>query len=163
VLAYVLTGGFRATIYNEILQFLLMVTGLLPLLYFTYRAHAINLLPVGTYWHLWSMTPALSSRAPVDLLGVLFGLGGVVGFSYWCTDYGLVQRALTAHNLECARRVPLLAGFGKVIFAIILVVPVVIMSGNLHKRIGTSLDETAPLLIATLYGPRLIGIDLLDR
>lgn len=160
VLAYVLTGGFRATVYNEILQFLYMFAGLLPLLYFTHKVSGVCLLHAGQYWHVWSATPVVSSKAQVDLIGVVAGLGGVVSFSYWCTDYGLVQRALTARNLEAARKVPLLAGFGKILFSFVIVVPVVLMSGQLHKRFGMALDETIPTLIATMYGPRLVGVGI---
>jgi SSS family solute:Na+ symporter len=102
----------------------------------------------------------VSSTSQLDLVGVLVGLGGVISFSYWCTDYGLVQRALTARDLESARKVPLIAGFGKLLFAIVVVVPVILMSGHIHYKPGTALDETSPLLIATLYGPRLLGLGI---
>jgi SSS family solute:Na+ symporter len=160
VLAYVLIGGFRATVYNEVLQFLFMFAGLLPLLYFSHKAHYGGLLHTGQYWHLWRQTPAVSSTSQLDLVGVLVGLGGVISFSYWCTDYGLVQRALTARDLESARKVPLIAGFGKLLFAIVVVVPVILMSGHIQYKPGTALDETSPSLIATLYGPRLLGLGI---
>ncbi len=104
VLAYVLIGGFRATVYNEVLQFFFMFAGLLPLLYFSHNAHDGGLLHTGQYWHMWRETPFVSSTSQLDLVGVLVGLGGVISFSYWCTDYGLVQRALTARDLESARK-----------------------------------------------------------
>ena len=160
VLAYVLTGGFRATVYNEVLQFLFMVAGLLPLLYFSHRVQAGKFMHAGQYWHVWRATPPISAMTQLDLVGVVLGLGGVISFSYWCTDYGLVQRALAARDLESARRVPLYAGFGKMLIAFVIVVPVILMSGHLHSRPGTAMDETAPLLIATLYGPRLIGLGI---
>jgi SSS family solute:Na+ symporter len=160
VLAYVLIGGFRATVYNEVLQFLFMFAGLLPLLYFSHKAHYGGLLHTGQYWHLWRQTPTVSSTSQLDLVGVLVGLGGVISFSYWCTDYGLVQRALTARDLESARKVPLIAGFGKLLFAIVVVVPVLLMSGHIQYKPGTALDETSPALIATLYGRRLLGVGI---
>jgi len=115
---------------------------------------------VGQYWHLWRQTPIVSTSSQLDLFGVLVGLGGVVSFSYWCTDYGLVQRALTARDLESARKVPLIAGFGKLLFAIVVVVPVILMTGHIQYRPGTVLDETSPALIAALYGPRLLGLGI---
>lgn len=160
VLAYVLTGGFRATVYNEVLRFFFMFAGLLPLLYFTHKAHGTGFMHPGQYWHVWSATPVVSSKSQLDLVGVLVGLGCVISFSYWCTDYGLIQRALTARDLESARRVPLFAGFGKMLFAILVVLPVILMSGHLHNTSGTALDETAPALIATLYGRRLLGLGI---
>jgi len=160
VLAYVLVGGFRATVYNEVLQFLFMFAGLLPLLYLSYKVHDGGLWHTGQYWHLWRQTPIVSSTSQLDLVGVLVGLGGVISFAYWCTDYGLVQRALTARDLESARKVPLIAGFGKLLFATVVVVPVILMSGHLQYKHGTALDETSPALIATLYGPRLLGLGI---
>jgi len=160
VLAYVLIGGFRATVYNEVLQFAFMFAGLLPLLYFSHKAHFGGLPHVGQYWHLWRQTPTVSSSSQLDLVGVVIGLGGVISFSYWCTDYGLVQRALTARNLESARKVPLIAGFGKLLFAMVVVVPVILMKGHFQYRPGTALDETSPSLIASLYGPRLLGLGI---
>lgn len=159
VLAYVLIGGFRATVYNEVLQFLFMFAGLLPLLYFSRKAsHGVR--NASQYWHLWHQTPAISSTSQLDLAGVLVGLGGVISFSYWCTDYGLVQRALTARDLESARKVPLIAGFGKLLFAFVVVVPVLLMSGQIHYHADTALNETSPALIATLYGPHLLVIGI---
>jgi len=160
VLAYVLTGGFRATVYNEILQFLFMFGGLLPLLYFSHKAHLDGVSHVGQYWHMWRATPGVSSKTQVDFLGVFLGLGGAVSFSYWCTDYGLVQRALAARGLEAARRVPLVAGFGKLLFGIVVVVPVILMTGHSQSGLGNGLDETAPSLIATLYGRRLFWVGI---
>lgn len=160
VLTYVLIGGFRATVYNEVLQFLFMFAGLAPLLYFSLMAHHGILSGSGQYGHLWQQTPVVSSSAQLDLVGVVFGLGGVISFSYWCTDYGLVQRALTARDLESARKVPLIAGFGKLIFAIVVVAPVILMSGQIPHKLSTALDETSPAMIASLYGPRLLGFGI---
>ncbi len=106
-----------------------MFADLLPLLYFSHKAHDGGLLHTGQYWHLWRQTPTGSSTSQLDLVGVLVGLGGVIS-SYWCTDYGLVQRAPTAHDLESALRVPLIAGFGKLLFAVVVVGPVILMSGH---------------------------------
>ncbi len=55
---------------------------------------------------------------------------------------------------------PLIAGFGKLLFAIIVVVPVILMSGHIQDKPGTALDETSPVLIATLYGQRLLGLGI---
>jgi len=160
-LEYVLIGGFRATVYNEILQFLFMFAGLVPLLYFALKMQSDSAIHAGQYWHAWQATPIFSTKSQLDLIGVVVGLGGAIGFSYWCTDYGLIQRALAARDLESARRVPLLAGFGKLLFATVVVVPVILMSGHIQAwPPGRALDETAPALIATLYGPRLMGLGI---
>jgi SSS family solute:Na+ symporter len=157
VLAYVLIGGFRATVYNEVLQFLFMFAGLVPLLYLTRNIHPEE---GGEYWHVWHATPIYSGTQQLDLIAVLVGLGAVIGTSYWCTDFALVQRALTARTLEGARRVPLFAGFGKLVFSFIVVTPVVLMRGHLHHSSDAALDETSPSLISTLYGPRIFAVGI---
>jgi len=160
VLAYVLIGGFRATVYNEVLQFLLMFVGLFPLLYLTRSLPTAVRTQTGEYWHAWQGTPFVSNTQQLDLIAVVVGLGVIISFSYWCTDFGLVQRALTARSLESARLVPVFAGFGKLLFGFIVVVPVVMMSGRLHIPVGTALDETVPTLIAVLYGPKLLCVGI---
>jgi SSS family solute:Na+ symporter len=160
VLVYLLRGGFRATVYNEIFQFCVMLAGLGPLLYLSRdrRSNAAEL--IGQRWHVWQATPLVSGKASVDLIGVILGLGFVISFSYWCTDFVLMQRALSARTLEGARRAPILAGFGKLLFSMIVVAPVVWMSGRLQHGTAGALDTTAPLLMAQLYSPKLYSLGI---
>src|SRR5215469_12031842 len=122
----ILTGGLRGTMRTEVLHFCLMVAGLSPMLYLSFRFDGHHLNNDTTWTHLWQKTPLVSSHVPVDILGVVIGLGLIIGFSYWCTDFVLMQRALTAHSAISARKVPLYAGFGKLLFSFLVVMPVVL-------------------------------------
>jgi solute:Na+ symporter, SSS family len=159
VLFYVLMGGLRAAIYNEVLQLAVVVLGLAPLLFFT-----VGKLPhgaqAGAYWHLWTGLKPLSSNGSIDLFGVIFGLGVVLSFSYWCTDFVQVQRALTARSAESARLVPVLAGFGKLVFAYLVVVPALVAPAFLGSRQRAPYDETLPRLMIACYGPVLLSVGL---
>ncbi|HZL29002.1 MAG TPA: hypothetical protein VFC39_20920 [Acidobacteriaceae bacterium] len=159
VMVNVLIGGFRGTMRTEVLHFFFMVAGLLPMLFLSqHRGNAVQRL--GTQVHAWRMTPVVSNAAPVDLLGVVVGLGLVIGFSYWCTDFLMMQRALAARTAESARRVPLYAGFGKLMFGFLVVFPV-LRAGYIGAAGRGALDQTAPLLMRSLYGPKLLALGMI--
>src|ERR1700722_15593594 len=105
VLCYILFGGLRATLYNEVLQFAVTIAGLLPLtVKVLHDFHGINgireRLPVALN-HLWSTLAVYRPHtAALDVTGVVFGLGVVLSFGYWCTDFLLIQRALTARGAQ---------------------------------------------------------------
>jgi SSS family solute:Na+ symporter len=162
VLAYILMGGIKATIYNEVLQLAVMLAGLIPL---CIRSHFLNtptlVKPAIASTHLWTTLPFASSRAPMDQLGVIFGLGFVLSFGYWCTDFVLMQRAFTARTENDARQVPLWAGFGKLCFSMIVVLPG-LAAGRLFPSLAHSgrFDQALPMLMMRLYGPGMLGLGL---
>jgi SSS family solute:Na+ symporter len=114
VLLYVFAGGLSSAIYNEVLQFFLIVAGFVPLVY-------LGLKDVGGWSGLQAALPAAmvhswrgmgsadTNPMGVDVLGVSMGLGFVLSFGYWCTDFLVVQRAMAADSLAAARRTPLIA------------------------------------------------------
>jgi solute:Na+ symporter, SSS family len=159
VLIYVLLGGVRATIYTSIFQLIVMLGGLVPLLFktFPFDLHSFSSRP--DRWHLWQTLPGLSPHATLDRFGVAFGLGFVISFSYWCTDFVIIQRTLTARTIEGARQVPVLAGFGKLLIAFLIVLPGV-AAGSVFGARPVPFDETIPALMATLYGPTLLGLGI---
>ena len=158
----VLTGGLRGTMRTEILHFFLMVAGLLPMLYLSWRVAGHHLAGGwSTRIHLWRATPLLSAKSPVDMVGVVLGLGVVIGFSYWCTDFLLMQRALTARSDEAARQVPLYAGFGKLLFSFLVVMPVLLAGQSLPSSGAGALDQTAAMLMRSLYDPRFLALGIL--
>ena len=161
VLWNVVASGFRGTVRIEILHFAAMVLGLLPMLYLSSRAHPPSSFDGGSAIHAWQATPLFSSKSPVDLIGLVIGLGFVIGFSYWCTDFLLMQRALGARTLEASRRVPLYSGFGKLLFSLLVITPVVLAGQQLHGSGSGALDRTAPLLMMTLYSPNLVAVGML--
>ena len=100
-----------------------MIAGIAPVAWRAFTSGAVHRFAgQGPRFHLWSGLPAASRTAPLDGVGVVFGLGFVLSFGYWCTDFVLMQRAFTARTDAEARQVPLWAGFGKLFFSIIIVI-----------------------------------------
>ena len=160
VLIYASLGGLRATIYNEVFQLLVIVLGLAPLLYRMATVSHSDSSRSGTHWHLWSGLPMMSPHASMDQYGVIIGLGFVLSCSYWCTDFVLIQRALTAKTIGSGQLVPLLAGFGKLGFSILVVVPALGAAAILGRRMPVSFDQVLPALMVASYGPALLGLGM---
>jgi solute:Na+ symporter, SSS family len=158
VLAYVLLGGIRATIFTSVFQLFVMIAGLAPLLFLTVHFNAASFAARTERWHLWKPLPFVSPHATLDRFGVALGLGFVISFSYWCTDFVMIQRALTARSVDAARKVPLLAGFGKMAFAMMIVLPGVAAPALLRGTQGLSFDETMPALMSLAFGPALLAL-----
>jgi SSS family solute:Na+ symporter len=161
VSTYVLLGGLRATIYNEVLQLIVMLIGLLPLFVQTYRSGLVASRTAGMVGHLWTAMPNASNASAFDKVGTVIGLGFVLGFSYWGTDFVLIQRALASRTSREARMVPILAGLGKLAFSFLVVLPG-LASRTLVPHIGTTVrfDEALPSLMRTFYGPVMLGFGL---
>jgi SSS family solute:Na+ symporter len=158
VLAYVLLGGIRATIFTSIFQLLVMVVGLTPLLFLTVHFNADTFVQRSDRWHLWKALPLFSPHAPLDCIGVAFGLGFVISFSYWCIDFVMIQRTLTARTVDAARSVPLLAGFGKMTLGLLIVLPGVAAPALLSGKSMASFDETMMALMSFAFGPTLLAL-----
>lgn len=158
VLVYVLLGGIRATIFTSIFQLFVMVVGLTPLLFLTVHFNAATFAQRSDRWHLWKALPLFSPHAPLDCIGVAFGLGFVISFSYWCTDFVMIQRALTARTVDAARSVPLLAGFGKMALGLLIVLPGTVAPALLRGKSMASFDETMMALMSFAFGPTLLAL-----
>jgi solute:Na+ symporter, SSS family len=156
VLAYVSIGGVRASIFTSIFQLFVLIAGLAPLLFMTVHFDAATWAERTERWHLWKPLPVFSPSAPLDRIGVIIGLGFVISFSYWCTDFVMIQRALTARTVEDARRVPIYAGFGKLGIAFLVVLPGVVGPAILGAR--ATFDQTMPALMAMKYSPALLAL-----
>src|ERR1700736_5471643 len=128
VLVYTFLGGLSSAIYNEVLQFFLIVAGFLPLTY-------LGLKNVGgwaglkatlgpSYTHPWAgLRDASTNRLGVEWFGLVMGLGFVLSFGYWCTDFLVVQRAMAAKSMSAARRTPLIGAFPKMLFPFLVILP----------------------------------------
>jgi solute:Na+ symporter, SSS family len=128
VLAYIFLGGLTSAIYNEVLQFFLIVAGFLPLVW-------IGLKNVGgwngikhtlgpTYTHSWrGMEHANTNPLGVEWFSLVMGLGFVLSFGYWCTDFLVIQRAMAADSEESARKVPMIAAIPKMFFPFLVILP----------------------------------------
>ncbi|MEU0544932.1 sodium:solute symporter family protein [Nocardia sp. NPDC005978] len=133
VLSYITLGGLSAAIYNEVLQFFIIVAALLPLT-------LVGLHKVGGWdglrgkviegpggaeqlqaWPGNEMTGFTSNIASV--IGIVFGLGFVLSFGYWTTNFVEVQRALATHSISAAQRTPIIGAYPKMFIPFIVVIP----------------------------------------
>ncbi len=128
VLGYIFLGGLTSAIYNEVLQFFLIVAGFAPLVWIGLRNvggwNGIKrTLPV-TMTHSWrGMEHASTNSLGVEWVGLAMGLGFVLSFGYWCTDFLVIQRAMAADSEVSARRVPLIAAIPKMFFPFLVILP----------------------------------------
>ena len=133
VALYVGLGGLRSAIFNEVLQFVLIWGGalLVPILglvqsggWTGLKTKILANLGSDSYFHLWRDTGHFSANPMgVHWTGIVFGLGFVISFGYWTTDFLVVQRVLAAHNLRAARMAPIIASFFKMAVPFIVILP----------------------------------------
>ncbi len=128
VLAYIYLGGLRGAIYNEVLQFFLIVAGFAPLVWLGLRAvggwQGLSASLPSAYLHVWrGMASPATNPLGVEWFGLVAGLGFVLSFGYWCTDFLIVQRAMAADSMDSARRTPLIAASIKMVFPFLVIVP----------------------------------------
>jgi SSS family solute:Na+ symporter len=141
VLGYTYLGGLSSAIYNEVLQFFIIVIGLLPLVFLSLRdvggwsGLKESLAPISTangyapdtFLTTWKYAGEASSNPlGVEWFGILFGLGFVLSFGYWCTNFLIVQRAFAAESKAAARKVPLIGAIPKMFIPFLIIVPGII-------------------------------------
>jgi SSS family solute:Na+ symporter len=128
VLGYIFLGGLTSAIYNEVLQFFLIVAGFLPLVWIGLRNvggwQGIKQTLPASFTHSWrGMEHANTNNLGVEWVGLTMGLGFVLSFGYWCTNFLVVQRAMAADSEESARKVPLIATIPKMFFPFLVILP----------------------------------------
>ncbi len=128
VLVYTYLGGLTSAIYNEVLQFFLIVIGFAPLAILAvnkaggWEGMKANLDPAMV--HSWKyMGHASENPMGLEVIGLAMGLAFVMSFGYWCTNFLVVQRAMAADSYEAARNTPLIAAFPKMLMPFIVIVP----------------------------------------
>lgn len=141
VLGYTYLGGLSSAIYNEVLQFFIIVIGLLPLVFLSLKdiggwsGLKDSLAPIAessgyapdTLTTTWKYTSeATANPMGVEWFGILFGLGFVLSFGYWCTNFLIVQRAFAAESKAAARKVPLIGALPKMFIPFLIIVPGII-------------------------------------
>jgi SSS family solute:Na+ symporter len=141
VLAYTYLGGLSSAIYNEVLQFFIIVIGLLPMAFLSLKdiggwgGLKESLAPIAqgkgfaadTFTTTWKYAgEATQNPMGVEWFGVLFGLGFVLSFGYWCTNFLIVQRAFAAESKAAARKVPLIGALPKMFIPFLIIVPGII-------------------------------------
>jgi SSS family solute:Na+ symporter len=166
VLIYTYLGGLTSAIYNEVLQFFLIVAGFLPLVW-------IGLKNVGgwdglktklgpSYVHSWvGMGSAHTNRLGVEWFGLAMGLGFVLSFGYWCTDFLVVQRAMAADSMTSARRTPLIAAVPKMLFPFLVILPGLIAVA-LPTQVTATVAAAPGTIISAPAGRGLIPAKLDD-
>ncbi len=128
VLLYILLGGLTSAIYNEVLQFFLIVAGFFPLVMLGLKnvggwSGLKQQLP-SAFTHSWQgLSNAHTNPLGVEAFGLVMGLGFVLSFGYWCTDFLVVQRAMAADSMLAARRTPLIAALPKMVFPVLVILP----------------------------------------
>jgi SSS family solute:Na+ symporter len=178
VALYVILGGLRSAIFNEVLQFLLIWLGalLVPILglvevggWTNLKHQIIHNIGNTQYVHLWSGLGHFNTNSMgVNWVGIVFGLGLVISFGYWTTDFLVVQRVLSAKDLRSARMAPIIgAGFKMLIpFFVILpgllaisVLPFHLVGQSVAVATGQhSYNEVLPLMLVRYCGPGLLGL-----
>jgi SSS family solute:Na+ symporter len=178
VMIYTFLGGLTSAVYNEVLQFFLIVLGLSPLV-------AVALHDAGGWenvkqqldpnmTHAWKyMGDADANPMGLHFMSLIFGLGFVMSFGYWCTDFLVVQRAMIARNMNDAQRTPIVAAIPKMLMPIIVVLPGIIAIALIQPalaskgyRIPVEADGqlnytmTLPSLIAHYYPSGLLGVGI---
>ena len=185
VLVYIFLGGLTSAIYNEVLQFFMIVLGFTPLVYLGLRnvggwtALKAKLIPVATehvpslppdaWTHSWKyLFNPTENPMGVSAFSMIVGLGFVLSFGYWCTDFLVVQRAMAAKSMNAARRTPLIAAFPKMVFPALVILPGMIaialhhQSGGHFLPVGTdgkpNYNLVIPTMLATYFPTGILGI-----
>ena len=178
VMAYTLLGGLTSAVYNEVLQFFLIVLGLSPLVIIAlhdaggWSAVKANLEP--SMAHAWKyMGTAESNPMGINFISLIFGLGFVMSFGYWCTDFLVIQRAMIAKNMSAAQRTPVIASIPKMLMPFVVVLPgiiaialtkVALNDGDYSIPVDAKgqLDftMTLPSMLAHYYPSGLLGIGI---
>jgi SSS family solute:Na+ symporter len=178
VMIYTFLGGLTSAVYNEVLQFFLIVLGLSPLVVVALHdaggwENVKAQLP-SNMTHAWKyMGDADANPMGLHFMSLIFGLGFVMSFGYWCTDFLVVQRAMIARNMGDAQRTPIIAAIPKMLMPIIVVLPGVIAIALVQPALqskGYSIPVehdgqlnytmTLPSLIAHYYPSGLLGVGI---
>ena len=187
VLAYISLGGLTSAIYNEVMQFFLIVAGFAPLVFLGLRdvggwsglqarlaavATAQGFAP-GAFTNSWKfMGSAADNPMGVEWFAMLMGLGFVLSFGYWCTDFLVMQRAMAAESMSAARRTPLVAAVPKMFFPFFVILPgmIAIALTQQHGVSAFSLpakpdgslnyDLVIPLMLGHYFPSGILGLGL---
>jgi SSS family solute:Na+ symporter len=179
VAIYVGLGGLRSAIFNEVLQFILIWAGslLIPILGLVEAGSWQNLkakIAVNAsseYTHLWRTLGSFSDNPMgIHWTGIVFGLGAVISFGYWTTDFLVVQRVLAAKDLRAAKMAPIIGAAFKMFVPFIVILPGLLAIAVLPVKLtgesaalatgGHSYNEVLPLMLARYCGPGLLGLGI---
>ena len=176
VLLYITLGGLSSAIYNEVMQFFVIIAALLPLTlvglhdlggWDGLKEAVAHTKAGGGLLHSWENTsPSKADANPLaaSWIPIVFGLGFVLSFSYWTTNFAEVQRALSSKNLNAARRTPLIGAFPKLCIPFITVVPgliaLVTVKGLGGGNPNLDYNNAIPLLMDKYLPNGMLGLAL---
>ena len=178
VAVYVALGGLWSAIFNEVLQFFLIWLGalLIPILglieaggWSGSGSEIARTFGSGDYTHLWSTLGSFQDNPMgIHWTGIVFGLGWVISFGYWTTDFLVVQRVLAAKDLRAAKMAPIIGADFKMVVPFIVILPGLLgsrcASHNSYRRAQAvasgrhSYNEVLPLMLARYCGPGCSGL-----
>ncbi|GIU78423.1 MAG: sodium:solute symporter [Bryobacteraceae bacterium] len=180
VAIYVALGGLRSAIFNEVLQFILIWAGALVI-------PIVGLIEAGgwdgmvariqanfagqDFTHLWrTMGSFTDNPMGIHWTGIVLGLGWVISFGYWTTDFLVVQRVLAAKDLRAAKMAPIIGAAFKMMVPFIVILPGLLALAVLPVKLvpedvavatgGHSYNEVLPLMLARYAGPGLLGLGI---
>jgi SSS family solute:Na+ symporter len=180
VAAYVVAGGLLSAIFNEVLQFVLIWLGalLIPILGLVEAGGWDGLVariernfPGQDYTHLWRTMGSFGDNPMgIHWTGIVLGLGWVISFGYWTTDFLVVQRVLAAKDLRSAKMAPIIGAAFKMMVPLIVILPGLLGLAVLPMHLtgeaeavatgGHSYNEVLPLMLARYCGPGLLGLGI---
>jgi solute:Na+ symporter, SSS family len=171
VLTYIGIGGLSSAIYNEVLQFFVILAGLIPIT-------IVGLVKVGGWHglvkavqgsklgdaalHTWQGTANSHNPLGANWIGIVFGLGFVLSFGYWTTNFAEVQRAISAKDMSAARRTPIIGAFPKLLIPAVTVIPgliaLVTVKGLGADKGDLVYNNAIPLLMRDLLPNGVLGV-----
>lgn len=171
VLAYITIGGLSSAIYNEVLQFFVILAALIPITVLGLKrvggwdglTDSLTAQKGGDFVTAWGGT-GIGSDNPLgaNWLTIVLGLGFVLSFGYWTTNFAEVQRALSAKNLSAAQRTPLIAAFPKIFIVFLVMIPGLVAAVLVPKigsaSSGLEYNDAIPYLMGQLLPNGVLGI-----
>lgn len=171
VLAYITLGGLSSAIYNEVMQFFVILAGLIPIT-------VLGLVKVGGLsgladrvresalgeggLHTWAGTGSADANPlATHWIGIVLGLGFVLSFGYWTTNFAEVQRGLSARNTNAARLTPIVAAYPKLLIPLVTVLPgmiALVLFADLGRPGGPAYNDAIPLLMNDLLPNGVLGV-----
>lgn len=185
VLIYTYLGGLKSAIYNEVLQFFLIVIGFLPLVFLGliniggWEGLTSKLAEVatshgyaaGAYTETWRPVASASDNPMgIEWFGLIMGLGFVLSFGYWCTNFLVVQRAMAAGSMSAARKTPLIGALPKMFIPFLVILPgMIAMALTSDPNSGFALpikgntydyDKVIPMMLGYYFPTGVLGLGL---
>ncbi len=178
VMIYVVLGGLLSAIFNEVLQFMLIwlgallvpIIGMIEVGGWSGMVAKIHQNVGGNYTHMWSTLGHYTDNPMgINWIGIVFGLGFIISFGYWTTDFLVVQRVLSARDLRSSKMAPIIGAGFKMFVPFIVILPgllgLAVMPGLVgqSQAVATgaqSYNEILPLMMARYLGPGLLGLGI---